>query len=86
MAQQVVQRVEPPGSARLVMVSGAVLLRPEEAVFEAMLAGWRAQQQSRMLAASTVDGRERLGRRFAGLLPGAAGPGSAGGGGAGAGP
>lgn len=64
MAQQVVHRAEPPGSARLVMVSGAALLRPEQAVFEAMLTGWRAQQRARLLAAATVGGRERIVRRF----------------------
>jgi hypothetical protein len=64
-AQQVAERAELPGSARLVMVSGAALLRPDQAVFEAMLAGWRAQQQARLLAAATVTGRERVVRRFA---------------------
>lgn len=65
MAQQVVERAELPGSARLVMVTGAALLRPDQAVFEAMLAGWRAQQQARLLAAATITGRERIVRRFA---------------------
>ncbi len=67
MSQQVLQRAEPAGSARLVMVSGAALLRPGPAVFEAMLAGWRAQQRSRLLAVGTVEWRERIVRRFAGF-------------------
>lgn len=65
MAQQVADRAEAPGSARLVMAAGAALLRPEQAVFEAMLTGWRSQQQARLLAAATVEGRERIVRRFA---------------------
>lgn len=72
MAQQAERRRELAGSARLVMVRGAVLLRPEQAVFEAMLAGWRSQQRSRLLAELTVTWRERIVRRFtafAGELP-----------------
>ena len=72
MAQQAEQRKELAGSARLVMVQGATLLRPEQAVFEAMLAGWRCQQRSRLLAELTVTWRERIVRRFtafAGELP-----------------
>jgi integrase/recombinase XerC len=72
MAQQAEQRKELAGSARLVMVQGATLLRPEQAVFEAMLAGWRRQQRSRLLAELTVTWRERIVRRFtafAGELP-----------------
>lgn len=52
------------GSARLVLVEGAALLRPESAVFEAILAGWRQQQESRLLAAPTVDSRDKTLRRF----------------------
>jgi integrase/recombinase XerC len=52
------------GSARLVLVGGARLLHPGPAVFEAMLAGWRAQQRSRLLAETTVVWRERIVRRF----------------------
>ena len=55
---------EMAGSARLVLVDGAVLLRPEPAVFEAILAGWRLQQESRLLAAPTVDSRDKTLRRF----------------------
>jgi hypothetical protein len=65
MSQHGVREVDLAGSARLVLVSGAALLRPGPAVFEAMLAGWRAQQRSRLLAVGTVDWRERLVRRFA---------------------
>jgi integrase/recombinase XerC len=64
MAQQAERRKELAGSARLVMVQGAALLRPEQAVFEAMLAGWGCQQRSRLLAELTVRWRERIVRRF----------------------
>lgn len=56
---------EPPGSARLELVDGVALLRPEDAVLQAMLRGWRAQQiGGRGLRPSSV--RDRLGvvRRF----------------------
>ena len=52
------------GSARLVLVDGAALLHPAPAVFEAMLAGWRLQQESRLLAGPTVDSRDKTLRRF----------------------
>jgi len=65
MAQQAERREELAGSARLVLVRGAALLHPEQAVFDAMLAGWRAQQRSRLLAELTVTWRERIVRRFA---------------------
>jgi integrase/recombinase XerC len=53
------------GSAALVLVDGATPLRPEPALFEAMLEGWRRQQLSRRLSRSLIDGRERVVRRFA---------------------
>jgi hypothetical protein len=40
-------RVDLAGAARLELVSGVAQLRPEEAMFDAMLRGWRAQQMSR---------------------------------------
>jgi integrase/recombinase XerC len=46
-----------PGSAGLHLAGGAVLLRPEEQVVEAMLDGWRAQQLARNLAFSTIGKR-----------------------------
>ncbi|HTW97874.1 MAG TPA: hypothetical protein VMD59_03800 [Acidimicrobiales bacterium] len=52
------------GSAQLVLVSGVAQLRPEDAMFEAMLRGWRAQQVARGLRAETIEARERLVRRF----------------------
>jgi integrase/recombinase XerC len=48
-----------------VLVQGPSLLHPERAVFDAMLAGWAAQQRSRLLAETTVLRRERIVRRFA---------------------
>jgi integrase/recombinase XerC len=52
------------GSAGLELVSGVSLLRPEEAMFDAMLRGWRAQQKSRGLRDDTVEDREKLIQRF----------------------
>jgi integrase/recombinase XerC len=54
-----------PGAAGLHLAVGVPLLRPEEQVFAAMLAGWRNQQLARNLAISTVEGRERTVRAFA---------------------
>jgi integrase/recombinase XerC len=52
------------GSAALVLVDDAAPLRPEPALFEAMLEGWRRQQAARRLSGPLVDGRARLVRRF----------------------
>lgn len=52
------------GAASLELVSGVVQLRPEDAMFEAMLRGWRAQQIARGLREETIAGREQLVRRF----------------------
>ena len=52
------------GAAHLELVSGVVQLRPEDAMFEAMLRGWRAQQTARGLREDTIAPRERLARRF----------------------
>ena len=52
------------GSAALVLVDGATPLRPEPALFAAMLEGWRRQQLSRRLSGSLIEGRERIVRRF----------------------
>jgi integrase/recombinase XerC len=73
-----VGRADLAGSARLELVSGVVQLRPEDAMFEAMLSGWRAQQAARGLREDTVADRERLVRRFgefAGEYPWAWSPG-----------
>ena len=53
------------GAAHLELVSGVVHLRPQDAMFEAMLRGWRAQQVARGLQESTIEPRERLVRRLA---------------------
>jgi hypothetical protein len=45
----------PIGTSGLHLVAGVALLRPEEAVFAAMLDGWRAQQVARNLALATVE-------------------------------
>jgi site-specific recombinase XerD len=52
------------GAAHLQLVSGVVQLRPEDAMVEAMLQGWRAQQAARGLQEDTILSRERLVRRF----------------------
>ena len=53
-----------PGSASLVVVAGAVLLRPDLQVFEAMLEGWSAQQVARRHRAATIQSSVGLVRRF----------------------
>lgn len=55
------------GAARLVLVDGVELLHPGPAMFEAMLSGWRRQQESRLLAAATIESREATIRRFHGF-------------------
>ena len=52
------------GAAHLELVSGVVRLRPEDAMSEAMLSGWRAQQVARGLREESIAARERLMRRF----------------------
>ncbi len=57
-------RVDAVGAAHLVLAQGVAQLDPATAVFDGMLAGWSAQQQSRMLNEVTIGSRERLVRRF----------------------
>jgi integrase/recombinase XerC len=57
--------VDAVGAAHLVLAQGVAQLDPARAVFDGMLAGWCAQQRSRMLNEVTIGGRERLVRRFA---------------------
>ncbi len=57
-------RVDLAGAAHLELVSGVVQFRPEDAMVEAMLSGWRAQQVARGLRECTIVPRERLVRRF----------------------
>ncbi|GAA2046675.1 hypothetical protein GCM10009839_59070 [Catenulispora yoronensis] len=55
----------PPGSARLELREGVLLLRPEDAVLDAMVAGWEKQQRGgRRLQQETVDNRKNVVRRF----------------------
>jgi integrase/recombinase XerC len=54
-----------PGAARLQLVGGLPLLRPDEQVFGAMLDGWRNQQLARNLAFSTIEGRQNAVQAFA---------------------
>ncbi|MFF0613372.1 tyrosine-type recombinase/integrase [Nocardia tengchongensis] len=53
-----------PGAARLQLVDGVSLLRPDEQVFTAMLDGWRNQQLARNLAFSTINSREKAVQAF----------------------
>lgn len=53
------------GAARLELVAGVSLLRPEEQVFDAMLAGWAGQQAARNLSFGTIENRQRAARAFA---------------------
>lgn len=57
-------RADLAGAAHLELVSGVAQLRPEDAMFEAMLRGWRAQQKARGLRDATIEPREQLVRRF----------------------
>jgi integrase/recombinase XerC len=59
-----VGRGDVAGAAHLELVSGVLQLRPEDAMFEAMLRGWKAQQVARGLREDTIAPRERLVRRF----------------------
>ncbi len=43
------------GAAGMELVSGVVQFRPEDAMVEAMLRGWRAQQTARGLKDDTID-------------------------------
>ena len=58
---------QPEGSAQLMLVPGVRHLDPPRAVFEAMLAGWQAQQQARLLAKATITANVSAVRRFAGF-------------------
>ncbi|MDA8273802.1 MAG: tyrosine-type recombinase/integrase [Actinomycetota bacterium] len=57
-------RVDLAGAAHLELVSGVAQLRPEDAMFGAMLRAWRAQQTARGLREDTMAEREHLMRRF----------------------
>jgi site-specific recombinase XerD len=61
----VVRQVVLAGSASAEFVDGVRQLRPEDAMVEAMLRGWHAQQAARGLRAETIGYRQRLVRRFA---------------------
>ncbi|WP_091969924.1 tyrosine-type recombinase/integrase [Propionibacterium cyclohexanicum] len=56
-----------PGSVTALRPGNVSLLRPVEQVFDDMLAGWSAQQSSRMLNAKTIGARLVQVRRFAGF-------------------
>ncbi len=55
---------KPAGSAALVLVSAATPLRPEPALFDAMLEGWRCQHLARRLSPGVIRDRERVIRSF----------------------
>src|SRR2546430_171709 len=58
------RRVDLAGAAHMELVCGVVQLRPEDATYEAMVRGWRAQRAARGLREDTIGARERLMRRF----------------------
>lgn len=58
------QQVNLAGAAVLSLVSGVVQLRPEDAMVEAMLRGWRAQQTARGLREESILAKERLVQGF----------------------
>jgi hypothetical protein len=60
-------RIDAAGAAHLVLAQGVAQLDPARAVFDGMLAGWCAQQRSRLLHEATIGSRERLVRRFRGV-------------------
>ena len=53
-----------PGSVVSVLSSGVAHLDPQEAVWQAMLRGWRVQQGARLLNQATIEGRLGLVTRF----------------------
>ncbi|MFD9323521.1 hypothetical protein ACFWDQ_38765 [Streptomyces sp. NPDC060053] len=69
----VVNMIEAPGSALLVLADGVVPLNPESTVLRAMLEGWACQQRARFLdERETIEPRLALVRRmvaFTGLYP-----------------
>ena len=67
MGSRQVAVVELPGSARALLAEGVSLLHPKDAVLEAMLEGWAAQQRSRLLKATTVENRGFTVRRLVGF-------------------
>lgn len=62
-----VEPLDLAGAAHLELAGNVAHLRPEQAVFEAMLAGWCGQQSSRYLSLITISQREAVLRRFAGF-------------------
>src|SRR5664280_2804754 len=64
MAVERLHLVELPGSAMSLVPAWVSFLAPEEAVLEAMLKGWVAQQRSRLLVSTTVEQRVLLVRRL----------------------
>jgi hypothetical protein len=65
-----VRQVDQAGPARLELVSGVVQLHPQDAMVEAMLRGWRAQQAARGLREDTIVNGERLATPSCCLFPG----------------
>jgi integrase/recombinase XerD len=51
---------------RVIQFGGVRYLNPADQVLEEMLTGWRRQQLSRNLSIDTINGRERIVRRFLG--------------------
>ena len=64
---EILARSDLAGAAHLELVAGVAQLRPEDAMVEAMLRGWQAQQAARGLQTETIEARDRLVRRFLGV-------------------
>src|ERR1035437_7206870 len=67
MVGVVLQRVGLAGAAGAELTGGVRQLRPEDALVEAMMRGWRGQPGARGLREETIGCRERLVRRFQGF-------------------
>lgn len=64
MQRHMDSRLAIPGSASSLLPVGVAFLDPAEQIFEAMLAGWQTQQQSRRLRAETYKSRVKIVRRL----------------------
>lgn len=64
MGSREIEPVRLAGSATTVLAHDVAFVQPEDAVLDAMLDGWVAQQRSRLLATTTVENRGHTVRRF----------------------
>ena len=57
-------RLDIPGAAHFELPANVAHLDPAEAIFQAMLRGWRAQQHSRQLRDETIEARDNYVKRL----------------------